>query len=82
MARAIASGPDLVLADEPTANLDSHSAARLMELFGQLNRERGVTFVIATHDPRVMACTRRVVHLHDGRVVSDTPQEPQPMAAD
>ena len=54
VARAIATRPALVLADEPTANLDSRSAARLMDLFVTLNRERGVTFVISTHDARVM----------------------------
>ncbi len=74
VARAIVSDPTLVLADEPTANLDSHTAEQLMELFVQLNREREVTFVIATHDPRVMAYCRRIVHLVDGRIVSDKSQ--------
>jgi len=80
VARAIASRPDLVLADEPTANLDTRSAAQLMALFAELNRERGVTFVLATHDPRVMACARRLVRLRDGRVVADEAQESRPMA--
>jgi putative ABC transport system ATP-binding protein len=74
VARAIASEPKLVLADEPTANLDTQSAAQLMELFVALNAERGVTFVISTHDPRVMAYARRLVKLQDGRVVADQPQ--------
>ena len=81
VARAIVSGPRLILADEPTANLDSHSAAGLMALFAQLNREHGTTFVIATHDPRIIACTRRRVELVDGRIVRDRAQEPQPMQA-
>ncbi|MFV8816166.1 ABC transporter ATP-binding protein [Haliea sp. E17] len=82
VARAIASKPALVLADEPTANLDSHSAARLMDLFEQLNSERGVTFVIATHDTRVMGYARRLLHLRDGQVISDQPQEPRRMAVE
>jgi len=75
VARAIASAPQLVLADEPTANLDSHSATQLMELFQALNRERGVTFVLATHDPRVMAYARRLIRMEDGRIIEDTVQQ-------
>ena len=71
VARAIATRPALVLADEPTANLDSRSAARLMDLFVTLNRERGVTFVISTHDARVMGYARRLIGMRDGRIVSD-----------
>ncbi len=82
VARAIASKPELVLADEPTANLDSHSAAQLMELFVELNTERGITFVISTHDTRVMGYARRLVRLRDGQVVGDEPQEPHAMAQD
>lgn len=82
VARAIVSQPRLVLADEPTANLDSHSAAQLMTLFQQLNRERGVTFVLATHDPRVMSCARRRVSMQDGRIVEDRTQTPQAMVAE
>jgi len=81
VARAIVSGPRLILADEPTANLDSHSAAGLMTLFTTLNRERGITFVIATHDPRIIACTRRRIELVDGRIAYDREQAPQPMRA-
>lgn len=79
VARAIASGPRLVLADEPTANLDSHSAAELMALFTRLNEQHGITFVIATHDPRVMACTTRRMTMIDGRIETDRTQEPRPM---
>jgi len=75
VARAIASRPALVLADEPTANLDSQSADHLMELFVELNRNHGTTFVIATHDQRVMAYARRVIRMLDGRVVGDEPSD-------
>ncbi len=81
VARAIVSQPTLVLADEPTANLDSHSADQLMDLFGVLNRERGITFVIATHDARVMAYCRRLVRLLDGKIVSDERQPGQGQTA-
>ena len=79
VARAIASGPELVLADEPTANLDTHAAAQLKGLFVELNHERGVTLLISTHDTRVMGYARRLVKLRDGRVVSDEPQQPRAM---
>ncbi|SMF29149.1 putative ABC transport system ATP-binding protein [Alteromonadaceae bacterium Bs31] len=71
VARAIACSPELVLADEPTANLDSKTADQLMALFEQLNETRKVTFVIATHDQRVMAHCKRLVRLEDGKIVSD-----------
>ena len=71
VARAIVSQPSLVLADEPTANLDSHAAAHLMQLFLDLNAQHGVTFVIATHDEGVMAYARRLIRMRDGRIVSD-----------
>jgi putative ABC transport system ATP-binding protein len=71
VARAIASRPKVVLADEPTANLDSVTATNLLELMAQLNREDGVTFLFSTHDPLVMEAAQRVVRLRDGRVVDD-----------
>jgi len=71
VARAIASRPRVVLADEPTANLDSETAARLLELMAELNREDAVTFLFSTHDPMVMEAARRVVRLRDGRVIDD-----------
>ncbi len=74
VARAIVSNPMLVLADEPTANLDSRSAEQLMELFVRLNRLRGITFVVATHDKRVMDYCRRLVCMEDGRIVRDEQQ--------
>jgi putative ABC transport system ATP-binding protein len=72
VARALASMPAFVLADEPTANLDSASAENLLDIMETLNRERGMTFVFSTHDPRVMKRARRVITLQDGQIVSDT----------
>jgi putative ABC transport system ATP-binding protein len=74
VARAIVSRPDLVLADEPTANLDSVAAAHLMGLFSQLNEHHRITFVIATHDKRVMSYARRLVRMQDGKIISDEAQ--------
>ncbi len=71
VARAIAGKPALVLADEPTANLDSHTADGLIETMAALNRDHGITFVFATHDPRVMEAARRVVRMVDGKVAED-----------
>jgi putative ABC transport system ATP-binding protein len=71
IARAIASNPAVVLADEPTANVDSETAEKLLDIMQQLNRDRGVTFLFSTHDPKVMERARRVVRIVDGRVASD-----------
>jgi putative ABC transport system ATP-binding protein len=71
VARAIVSRPTIVLADEPTANLDSHTARDLVELMRDLNRRRQTTFVISTHDPMVMELAPRRISLRDGRVVDD-----------
>ncbi len=71
VARAMVSGPSLVLADEPTANLDSRNGEMLMELMRKMNEGRGVTFIIATHEQLVMDHARRLIKLHDGRIVSD-----------
>jgi len=73
VARAIVARPRMVLADEPTANLDSDTAARLLELMSHLNREHGITFLFSTHDPAVMEASRRLIRLQDGRIVSDEP---------
>jgi len=75
VARAIVSQPALVLADEPTANLDSQTAEHLMELFVELNEHHQTTFVIATHDQRVMGYARRVIRMLDGRIVGDDRRE-------
>ena len=69
--RAVASKPALVLADEPTANLDSHSSEALLDMMAELNRELGVTFVFATHDDHVMERARRLVRMVDGAIDSD-----------
>ena len=71
IARAIAAGPAVVLADEPTANVDSATADALLEMMETLNREQQVTFLFSTHDPRVMARARRLVRLVDGRIEKD-----------
>ncbi len=71
VARAIVSRPDLILADEPTANLDSANSNMLMELMRELNSSSGTTFIISTHDEGVMAFAKRLVKLHDGRIVGD-----------
>ena len=71
IARAIASNPAIVLADEPTANVDSETADSLLDLMEQLNRDRDVTFLFSTHDPRVMERARRILRIVDGRVDSD-----------
>jgi putative ABC transport system ATP-binding protein len=75
VARAIVSRPALVLADEPTANLDSKTADGLMELFRELNERYRTTFVIATHDKRVMSYAKRLIHMLDGRIVDDIDQD-------
>ena len=69
--RAIAAGPAVVLADEPTANVDSNTADALLEMMETLNREQQVTFLFSTHDPRVMARARRLIRLVDGRIEKD-----------
>ena len=71
VARAIVSQPDLVLADEPTANLDSVASTHLMGLFSELNEHHHITFLIATHDKRVMGYARRLIKMQDGKVISD-----------
>jgi putative ABC transport system ATP-binding protein len=74
--RAIMTEPELVLADEPTANLDSENALLLLDMMERLNREKGITFLFSTHDPQVMRRARRVIRLKDGAIVSDETQIP------
>ena len=69
--RAIAANPAIVLADEPTANVDSETAEHLLQIMEELNQKRGVTFLFSTHDPRVMARARRIIRIVDGAVESD-----------
>ena len=71
VARAVVGQPALVLADEPTANLDSHTSAALLDVMERLNEEHGTTFLFSTHDPRVVERARRRVSLVDGRIESD-----------
>jgi putative ABC transport system ATP-binding protein len=66
VARALASKPKFVLADEPTANLDSKSAENLLDIMEKLNKQEGVTFIFSTHDPRIVAKARRIITLEDG----------------
>ncbi len=73
VARAIAAEPKLVLADEPTANLDTETALSLLKLMERLNQEHGTTFLFSTHDPRVMERAHRIIRLVDGRIESDLP---------
>jgi len=71
VARALASKPKFILADEPTANLDSKSTDNLLEIMEKLNREENITFLFSTHDQRVVSKARRVITIQDGVVVSD-----------
>lgn len=72
VARALAPKPQFILADEPTANLDSVSAANLLDMMAQLNRDEHMTFIFSTHDQRVIDRARRVITLEDGKIVKDT----------
>lgn len=71
VARALASKPKFILADEPTANLDSKSTSELLDLMEKLNREENITFIFSTHDDRVMKKARRLITLEDGKIVKD-----------
>jgi putative ABC transport system ATP-binding protein len=75
VARALASRPKFVLADEPTANLDSKSASTLLEIMEKLNHEEKITFIFSTHDSRVVKMAHRVITLEDGKVVTDDVRE-------
>ena len=74
VARALAAGPRLVLADEPTANLDSENATALLDIMHTLSHEEKTTFIFSTHDPRVMERAERIVTLQDGKIISDQAQ--------
>ncbi len=71
VARALASKPKFILADEPTANLDSKSAENLLDMMEKLNEKENITFVFSTHDPRIMAKARRIITLEDGKIIND-----------
>ena len=79
--RAIAAQPRIVLADEPTANLDHETSAGLLDLMAELNREHGITFLFSTHDPVVIKRARRVIHLDSGQVASDETKDGSHQAA-
>ncbi|NCC34346.1 MAG: ATP-binding cassette domain-containing protein, partial [Chloroflexia bacterium] len=72
LARSLMNEPDLLLADEPTANLDTANGQHAMEIMQKLNQDTGTAFIFATHDPRVIHYARRVVTLTDGRVIEDS----------
>ena len=74
VARAITGEPALVLADEPTANLDSTTGTELIALMRKLNQDKGITFIFATHDPKVMDAADRVIQMADGKIVDDQRQ--------
>ncbi len=73
IARALVNDPAIILADEPTGNLDSRSGAEVMKILRGLNEDDGITVVFVTHDPDTASCTRRLVRLRDGRLISDEP---------
>ena len=72
IARAMAANPHVILADEPTANLDSHTAEELLALMRQINQEKGTTFLFSSHDDRVISQAHRVIRLEDGRLANDS----------
>jgi len=76
IARAIVTQPSLLLADEPTGNLDSARSHEIMELLTRLNRDRGITVLMVTHEPEMAEYAHRIIHFRDGRVIDDGPEEP------
>jgi putative ABC transport system ATP-binding protein len=80
IARALVTNPAIILADEPTGNLDSKSGAEIMCIFQRLNQEQGNTVIFVTHDPRIAEHTRRVIRIADGQIVGDEPVHNQVIA--
>ena len=80
IARALATNPSLILADEPTGNLDTRASEEIMAIFQRLNDEQGITIIFVTHEPDIAAHTRRIIHIRDGRIGSDEPN-PGPILA-
>lgn len=82
IARALVTRPSIILADEPTGNLDTRSSEEIMAVFQRFNRELGITVVFVTHEPDIALHTRRIIHIRDGRITSDEPvAEPRTAAA-
>ncbi len=73
IARALVNNPSIILADEPTGNLDSKSGAEIMRIFQDLNEQRGITIIFVTHEPEIAEHTRRIIRLQDGMIISDSP---------
>ncbi len=71
IARATVARPNLILADEPTANLDSQTGSQLLDKMSEMNQKRGITFIFSTHDPMVMERARRLIRVQDGKIISD-----------
>ncbi len=82
VARSLVNNPALILADEPTGNLDSRTSVEMMEIFQRLNRERGITLVLVTHEPDIAEYASRIVVFQDGKIKSDRPVEHQRDAAE
>jgi len=81
IARALANQPPILLADEPTGNLDSHTSREVMELFRQLNHEDGITIILVTHDQEIAKHARRAVVIRDGQVICDSTEFPRAIEA-
>jgi putative ABC transport system ATP-binding protein len=77
VARALAGNPSIILADEPTGNLDSKSGVEVLRIFQELNEDKGITVIFVSHDPYIAQHTNRIVVLRDGRIISDSPVEQQ-----
>jgi putative ABC transport system ATP-binding protein len=75
IARAVVMGPSILLADEPTGNLDTHSGREIMELIERMNREQGLTLLVVTHDPLIGQRARRVISIRDGQIVNGNPPQ-------
>jgi putative ABC transport system ATP-binding protein len=82
VARSLVNNPALILADEPTGNLDSRTSVEVMEIFQRLNRERGITLVLVTHEPDIAQYAQRIVVFKDGKIKSDQPVTVQRDAAE
>ena len=82
IARALINEPSIILADEPTGNLDTKTGLEIIALFQRLNQERGITVLYVTHDAEIARFTRRIIRLRDGKVVEDTPVREQRLAAE